>query len=217
MPSVSKETATYYAHVALKQLVCKLYRTPFPDYATIAAPLGYTSYKDTIHAPLFVTFNIVKFNDTGKIVGKELRGCIGNFGNLELPKYVKEYAVIAAMEDPRFPPMSKKELEKIKKGKYGLECSVTVLHSFEDITKSPFDWEVGVHGIRLKFEFKNRQYSSTFLPEVAKEQKWNQQETFDALISKAGVKGTFGSSQVDVVLVERYQGVKGKCILSDDE
>lgn len=210
---VSKETATYFAYLAINKLLSKLNKTPEIPNSDIAKAIDYANYNETIKAPLFVTWNILHLN-SGE---RELRGCIGNFGELELPKYVKEYALISALEDSRFPPIDKLEVSEIEKDpKLDLGCSVTVLHSFEDITENPFDWVVGEHGIRLVFKYRNRRYSSTFLPEVALEQGWDCRETMDALIRKAGVSGrvSFADDAVGVLSVERYRGVKGEARLA---
>ena len=53
--------------------------------------------------------------------------------------------------------------------------------------KDIYDWEVGKHGIIIKAG----QYSGTFLPEVAKEQEWNKEETLKYLVRKAGYHGKF--------------------------
>jgi len=210
MAAVSKETVQFYAEVALNELLSYSYEEPFPGYKSIASDLNYVDYQEIIYAPLFVTFNIISCDSSGA-VSRNLRGCIGNFGNLELPKFVRKYAIIAATEDSRFPPITKEELENLESEGANLECSVTVLHSFEEITDDPFNWQIGIHGIRIKFAFRNTTYSSTFLPEVAAEQEWNQTRTFDSLIQKAGVNAKFSSKKITPLKIERYQGMKGSC------
>lgn len=49
-----------------------------------------------------------------------------------------------------------------------LEVAVSLLINFEK-NKKWNEWEVGKHGIDIEFDFKNRNYAGTFLPEVAKE------------------------------------------------
>ncbi len=51
--------------------------------------------------------------------------------------------------------------------------------------KDPYDWEVGKHGTSVDFIYKDEKYESTFLPEVAKEEKWDKKETLYNLIFKA--------------------------------
>lgn len=217
---VSKETATFFAYVAINQLLSKVNNTPKLSIADIAKAIDYAKYQEKIESPLFVTWNVLSVQKgTGAPIDSELRGCIGNFSNLKLPEYVEEYALVSALEDPRFPPIDKYELADIEKDPgQDLQCAVTVLHSFEDITNTPLEWTVGKHGIRLAFRYRSRSYSSTFLPEVAKEQGWDRSQTMDALIRKAGVSGhvSFGDTEkIQVVKVERYSGVKGEARLSD--
>src|SRR5512138_488074 len=48
-------------------------------------------------------------------VGGQLRGCIGALEPYQpLADDVREHAVAAALEDPRFPPVSKQEVDKIE-------------------------------------------------------------------------------------------------------
>ena len=79
--------------------------------------------------------------------------------------------------DSRFPPIEFEEISKLQVG-------ISLLTDFE---KCHFnDWEIGVHGVWIDFKFNNRSYSSTFLPQVAKEQNWTKEETISFLIKKAG-------------------------------
>ena len=84
-------------------------------------------------------------------------------------------------KDTRFPTIKAHELER-------LECSVSLLHAFEEARRWD-DWEVGVHGISIRFRLgKNayEEFSATFLPEVASEQGWDVRETMRHLIRKTG-------------------------------
>lgn len=49
------------------------------------------------------------------------------------------------------------------------------------------------------------QRSATFLPEVASHERWTQQETIDALISKAGYTGAVTAELRASLSVTRYQ------------
>lgn len=120
-----------------------------------------------------------------------LRGCIGSFSKLDV-NGLKKYALISAFEDPRFPRIQKSELEE-------LECTVSLLHSFE--TVSLYNWEIGVHGVSISF-FKDSK-KSTFLPDVISEQGWTKEETIKALIQKAGFNGEL--SEIPDIRVTRYQ------------
>ena len=147
-----------------------------------------------ISAPLFVTWKI----DHPKYHEPILRGCIGTFAPAPLNTQLSKYAIISAFKDPRFPPIGKSEIEK-------LYCTVSVLCNFEKIT-DPFDWEVGKHGIELRFTYKGSPYSSTFLPEVAEEQNWTQKITIDELLLKAGFNKPL--SKAENIHIERYQSKK---------
>ncbi len=50
-----------------------------------------------------------------------------------------------------------------------MECSVSVLHSFEP-ARDIFDWSIGAHGISISFVHNKKRYHSTYLPYVAKQQ-----------------------------------------------
>ena len=142
--------------------------------------------------PLFVTWT------TGK--EKELRGCVGTFGQDDLQKNLIRYTFISAFKDSRFPPISKNEIKK-------LNCEVSLLVQFEE-AKTPVDWVVGTHGIDIDFEDKNGEsYSATFLPEVAEDEKWDQETTLKYLIRKAGYRGSL-ESVYDNIKVKRYQSIK---------
>lgn len=66
-----------------------------------------------------------------------------------------------------------------------LKVSVSLLLNFTDI-QDPWGFEIGRHGVEIEFVYRGRRYSSTFLPEVAPEQKWNQQDVIANLINKSG-------------------------------
>lgn len=145
-------------------------------------------------APLFVTWNTM---EDGEPV---LRGCIGTFEALDLDEGVAEYALISALQDTRFSPIRKSELPT-------LQVAVTLLTDFEEVDDA-FDWEVGVHGIRLSFTDRGRRYGSTYLPDVAAEQGWTKEEALWSLTRKAGWTGSRGRWKELNLKVTRYQGKK---------
>jgi len=53
----------------------------------------------------------------------------------------------------------------------------------------------------------DREYGGTFLPEVAKEQQWDQHATLNFLVRKAGFNGKWELVQ-DTLKVVRYQSIK---------
>lgn len=95
----------------------------------------------------------------------KLRGCIGHFGE-DLPVYevVQDMARAAAYEDPRFSPLTSKELETVR-----IEISVlTPLHRIQDIS----EFQYGKQGIYMRQGW----HSGTFLPQVAQEVDWTKEE-----------------------------------------
>lgn len=156
-------------------------------------PYPLLTIDESAESPFFVTLKIAK--------NSELRGCIGS---LRPRKHadLSSYAIKSAFHDSRFPPLESEELEH-------LEVTVSLLIDFEP-AKHPFDWQIGVHGIWLEFEVEGVEFSGTFLPEVADEQGWSQEETITALIRKAGYrKGDLGKDKWHALLtITRYQSSK---------
>lgn len=112
---------------------------------------------------------------TIKIQG-ELRGCIG----FTEPKYslgetIVHCAVLAAVKDPRFPPMGKEELDPA-------DIEVSVLSEFQQI-RSVDEIEVGKHGLFITSGM-NR---GLLLPQVATEQNWNLDAFLRFTCRKAGL------------------------------
>ena len=106
----------------------------------------------------------------------QLRGCIG-FIDAKKPLYttIEEMALAAAFNDPRFPPLSRKELKNIS-----IEISVlTPLKEIKDINEI----EVGVHGIYIV----NGLYSGLLLPQVATRYKWDRTAFLEETCHKAGL------------------------------
>jgi len=109
----------------------------------------------------------------------ELRGCIGVFtGDIEEPLYriVAEMAISAAVDDPRFNPVTKNELNK-------LEYEISVLSPLQKVGSSK-DIELGKHGVRIR----NGSRSGVFLPQVATENNWGLDTFMSTLCTqKAGL------------------------------
>ncbi len=127
-----------------------------------------------------------------------LTGCIGCLSHLSL-RQLTDYALRAVTKDSRLKPIIPSEVPK-------LVCCVSILHSFEPIDRIT-DWEIGTHGIQIKFETGSQEFHSTFLPEVADEQNWDQTETLTFAIKKAGYHGTLDSVRSSLI-VKRYQSSK---------
>jgi AMME syndrome candidate gene 1 protein len=90
------------------------------------------------------------------------------------------YAQLAGFEDSRFSPISPSEVPH-------LSASVSLLVGYE--TCGLYDWEIGTHGIMIKFAWKDEDYSAVYLPEVCKEQRWSREECVESLVKKSGFKG----------------------------
>jgi len=90
-----------------------------------------------------------------------------------------------------------------------LTCSVSLLTDFTK-GKAYLDWEVGVHGLIIDFQdpVLRCKRSATFLPEVAKDQRWSQQECIEALIKKAGYDGPVTSELCASLNVTTYRSTK---------
>jgi len=108
--------------------------------------------------------------------GSSLRGCIGRMSSTEsLLRTVRDMAVSAAFEDPRFPPLERNELHSVS-------VEVTVLSPMR-LIRSIDEIEVGRHGVLMT----KGGHSAVFLPQVATEQGWNRDELLDNLCYKAGL------------------------------
>lgn len=185
MPKISP-----YAALAFDALVSKLQGSKCHALSKWQEVIPYEhSFKAS--CPLFITWNTVDKDDDTIV---ELRGCIGTFEDQPIEAGIKRYSLIAALQDPRFPPIRKPELPH-------LECGVTVLSDFEPVD-DPLDWEIGIHGVQAIFHSGERRHSATFLPDVAVEQGWDQPTTIKHLAAKAGTR------TYDRVEVTRYKGIK---------
>ncbi|OGP55804.1 MAG: hypothetical protein A2Y65_01775 [Deltaproteobacteria bacterium RBG_13_52_11] len=105
-----------------------------------------------------------------------LRGCIGHIkGTKPLYKTVEEMAEAAALQDPRFSPVTKNELKD-------LAIEISVLTPFKQITDVS-EIEVGKHGIYIEQGF----YSGLLLPQVATEYGWDRNTFLEQTCRKAGL------------------------------
>ncbi len=105
----------------------------------------------------------------------ELRGCIGEvIARRPLIESVAKMAVAAGTQDPRFPPVSPDELER-------LTIEISALTAMTPI--SPDEVVVGKHGLMIS----KGHYSGLLLPQVPVEQGWNREEYLRGLCAKAGL------------------------------
>ncbi|MDR0758886.1 MAG: AmmeMemoRadiSam system protein A [Treponema sp.] len=105
-----------------------------------------------------------------------LRGCIGRMAPPDpLEKTVRTLAVEAAFRDPRFPPLSRDELDICR-------IEISALSPMEPCA-DPRQVTVGVHGLYLAY----RGRTGVLLPQVPVEQGWNLEEYLEYICVKAGL------------------------------
>ena len=149
--------------------------------------------------------------ETTAAAAYDLRGCIGTLAKRNLQHALSEFAITSALHDRRFDPISIHELPMLRVG-------VSLLVKYE-VCQDCLDWVVGVHGIIIKFGGNNNntgeQYSATYLPEVAKDQSWNQKEAVVSLIRKAGYHGHVTNELLSSIHCTRYQSSKFRVSYQD--
>ena len=60
-------------------------------------------------SPLFITWNTIRRDGSTR-----LRGCIGSFAPLQLSQGLQEYALVSALKDRRFSPITLAELSRLE-------------------------------------------------------------------------------------------------------
>lgn len=111
--------------------------------------------------------------------GHELRGCVGlPEPVLPLLEALREAAVAAGLEDPRFPPVGPAELPH-------LAAEVSVLGEYADVPLSGRPKEIVPGRDGLIAERGRRR--GLLLPQVAPEQGWSAEEFLDGVCEKAGL------------------------------
>ncbi len=105
-----------------------------------------------------------------------LRGCIGEIEATQpLWDVVGKMAIQSAFHDPRFPTLTKAELDKI-------EIEISVLTPMERIA-GPEEIEIGVHGLFIRKGFN----SGLLLPQVATRYDWDPVTFLQQTCHKAGL------------------------------
>ena len=109
--------------------------------------------------------------------GGRLRGCIGHI-DARKPLYatVRECARAAALDDPRFPPVTPPELSL-------LHLEISILSPLLDI--APQQVEVGRHGLLISRGAQR----GLLLPQVAVEWNWDREQFLAETCLKAGLPG----------------------------
>lgn len=106
----------------------------------------------------------------------ELRGCIGYVeSDQPLAEVIVETAVKAAFEDPRFPPLTLAEFDRVV-------IEISVLSPLRKI-KMMDEIEIGKHGILLELCGQR----GLLLPQVAVEYGWDRKTFLEFTAKKAGL------------------------------
>jgi len=107
-----------------------------------------------------------------------LHGCIGNFmPSVALAENIKQMALAAAFNDPRFLPLQPSELKDIN-------IEISILSPLQKIS-DPQLIEVGKHGVYIK----SGNQSGVYLPQVATELGWDREQFLNSLCEeKVGLK-----------------------------
>ena len=105
-----------------------------------------------------------------------LRGCIGRLeAESPLPLLVSRMALESALGDPRFPHVTAAELD-------ALEIEISVLTPLRRVPQ-PMGIVIGRDGVLMR----KGNASAVFLPQVAREEGWDLEETLGHLSAKAGL------------------------------
>jgi AmmeMemoRadiSam system protein A len=105
----------------------------------------------------------------------ELRGCIGNFArDRPLQLAVRDMALAAAFDDPRFPPLTVAELD-------ALQVEISVLSEPSAAVATAVI--PGLHGISISLYDRK----GVFLPQVAREAGWSRETLLSQACLKAGL------------------------------
>eukprot|EP01066_Platyproteum_vivax_P006402 Platyproteum_vivax@DN2201_c0_g1_i1.p1 len=145
-----------------------------------------------INAPVFVTW-MKRASACGP--GLELRGCIGSLEDISLSK-LNSYVIKSAFRDPRFNPIKQDEVGD-------LSCTVSILHTFEDCCH-PHDWQIGKHGVLVKWKWEEKSFQATYLPDVPLTHNLSHTTTIEQLVRKAGWIGDI-YPVLAVIVTKRYQ------------
>ena len=140
---------------------------PAPDPAALAEEAGIDIQRRLAnHRGVFVTLTL-----EGR-----LRGCIGYIEGIKpLIEAVADNGRSAAVADPRFPPVTGRELTDI-------HIEISALTPLVPV-EGPDNIIIGRHGVVLAKQGRR----AVFLPQVAPEQGWDRDTTLTHLALKAGL------------------------------
>lgn len=149
---------------ALLELARKTLEAHFADESTPACPASSEALTEQKGA--FVSLHR----------GEELRGCIGQlYPDRELSKVVQHCVLSAAMEDIRFVPVARDELQN-------LSIEISVLSPFRRV-QSIEEIEVGKHGLYMV----QGRFRGLLLPQVATQYRWTREKFLEQTCLKAGL------------------------------
>lgn len=156
---LSNKDKTLLLRIAKETIECKVKGVKCPEYD--------------------ITSQILKENRGAFVTIKKqgmLRGCIGYIQAIKpLYQTVQEMAEAAALNDPRFTPVTKEELKDLE-----IEISaLTPLKKITDVNQI----QVGTHGILIRKGYN----SGLLLPQVATENNWDRKTFLEQTCFKAGI------------------------------
>lgn len=125
----------------------------------------------------------------------ELRGCIGYVEAIKpLAEAVAHCAASAALNDPRFPPVTPEELGRVR-------VEISVLSPLRRIT-DPEEIQVGTHGLFISHAGRH----GLLLPQVATEFGWDRDTFLRQACLKAGLAGDAWKhgAEIHVFSVDRF-------------
>lgn len=141
----------------------------------LKAALDATRITPALQAQRGVFVTLKKPHVEGGVSGERLRGCVGRMeGDRPLIDAVVTLAAAAALQDPRFPPLTASEIPAI-------DISVSVLTAMQPAQADAII--IGRHGVELV----QGSHRSVFLPQVAVEQGWSVERLLAQLAVKAGL------------------------------
>lgn len=120
----------------------------------------------------------------------ELRGCIGHIEPQRLGDVIGRCAAAAALEDPRFPPVSEPELSRI-------HIELSILGPLEPLT-DPSQIEIGRHGLVIAARGRR----GLLLPQVATEWGWTPVRFLEQTCVKAGLPADAWQQGAQIFLFE---------------
>ncbi|MEM1578853.1 MAG: TIGR00296 family protein [Archaeoglobaceae archaeon] len=134
---------------------------------------------------------------TTLIKNNDLRGCIGfPYPIKRLDEAIIESAIAAAVDDPRFEPVRRSEMDEIL-------VEITILTEPEKINAKPKDLpkfvEIGKHGLMVRKGY----FSGLLLPQVAVEFGFDAEEFLSQTCMKAGLSPDCWLTGVEVY---RFEG-----------